>query len=188
MKHGKREMPRSRNCKGRTALIALALVFCCSVGGTLAWLITTSGPVENTFTPAHVDCEVLEDSFGGTTKSGVLVHNTSDVSAYIRAALVPTWVDDKGNIVAKPASLDDLTIQYNESDWKQSGEYWYCTSPIPAGGDTPVLITSATVKAENGYHMDLQILAEAIQADGVNSSSVKAVKDAWGVDPTTLLS
>ena len=180
MKHGKREMPRSLNFKGRTSLIALALIFCCGVGGTLAWLATKTEPVVNTFTPAHVTCEVQEGDFNHTEKKNVYVLNTSDTEAYIRVALVPTWVNEQGNVVAEPASLGDLNITYNSSGWiKGEDGYWYCTAPINAGDRTPTLIERATVKTANDYRMDLQILAEAIQAKGTDGNGTPAVELAW---------
>lgn len=43
-----------------TLAIAVMLVVVCAVGGTLAWLIDTSGPVTNTFTAGDVDITLTE--------------------------------------------------------------------------------------------------------------------------------
>ena len=73
------------------SLVALLLVV---AGGTLAWL-TAQDSVRNTFTPAHVSCEVTE-TFDGETKSNVNVTNTSDIAAFIRVKLVTYRVNDAG--------------------------------------------------------------------------------------------
>lgn len=177
MARGKRELPRRRS--GKVTLGLLALVLCCAVGGTLAWLVDATKPLTNTFTPAQVECTVVEEGFDGTTKTNVSVQNPADkenVTAYIRVALVPTWEDENGNAVAEPASLDDLTLSLNQTDWVKIGSYYYCKTPVEPGSSTPVLVHSATVKTVNGYSMNLQILAEAVQAEPAS-----AVESIWPV-------
>lgn len=176
MARGKRELPRRRS--GKVTLGLLALVLCCAVGGTLAWLIDATNPLTNTFTPAQVECEV-EEQFDNNTKTNVSVQNPADeknVTAYIRVALVPTWEDENGNAVAKPASLGDLTLSLNPTDWVKIDSYYYCKTPVEPGSSTPVLVNSATVKTVNGYSMNLQILAEAVQAEPAS-----AVESVWPV-------
>lgn len=191
MKHGKREMPRQRrNKKGLTALVALVLIFCCTVGGTLAWLFTKSESVKNTFVPSAVTTEVHEDHFTGGTKSNVKVKNTGDVKAYIRAVVVVNWADAKGNVYggAVPAEGEDYKITMNKDAWKKIGGYWYCKSTVASQAISPVLISSCTPengKAPAGYDLQVTILAEGIQADGGNGTA-SAMELAWGVDPSTL--
>ncbi len=179
MMQGKRDLPR----RAIMAVSILALLLCGLAGGTLAWLITSTGPVPNVFTPAQVQCKVVE-SFNEGAKNNVYISNPKlpeNVTAYIRVALVPTWEDDQGNVVAKPASLDDLNITIKTQGWLKIGDYYYCTTAIPPGENTPALISSATVKTESGNRMNLHILAEAIQADGVDSSGKSPVELAWKV-------
>lgn len=193
MKHGKREMPRQcRNKKGMTALVALVLIFCCSVGGTLAWLAATSGPVTNTFKPTAVKCVVNETINEETkTKSDVYVSipekdgTTDTTDAYVRAAIIVNWVDQGGNVygVAPEQPTDgtkkeyaDYTMEINDSDWTLSDGYYYYNSSVAPGRKTNDLIETCTPKstAPDGYHLQVTILAEAIQA---NPES--AVADAW---------
>lgn len=178
MARGKRELPRRRS--GKVTLGLLALVLCCAVGGTLAWLIDATKPLTNTFTPAQVECKV-EEQFDNNTKTNVSVQNPADeknVTAYIRVALVPTWEDENGNAVAEPASLDDLSITWgNSGKWlKGTDGYWYYKEPVAPGYSTEVLLQKATVKTDNGYSMNLQILAEAVQAEPAS-----AVESVWPV-------
>lgn len=201
MKHGKRELPRQhRNRKGITALTALVLIFCCTVGGTLAWLVTKTDAVTNTFQPTAVSCEVEEDTSGSTKKNvAVSIPNKAgdNTDAYVRATYVVNWAkDDSDNTVyaVAPVKGADYTFTMGTSGkWSNNSDgYYYYSDPVAPGGKTEVLFSEFALgqnaNAPAGYHLQVTILAEAIQADGVNSSSVKAVKDAWGVDPTTLLS
>lgn len=130
----------------------------------------------------------------------------SDAPVCIRVALVPTWVtprlDETGavvkennetvyDVVAHPASLSDLDIKFDSSKWVLGKDgYYYYTEKVPAGDTTEVLIESAIVRdnatgALAGYHMNLQVLAQAIQADGVDGDEKPAVQNAWGADIVT---
>ena len=160
------------------AAAALLMVLVMSVGGTLAWLTAHTNAITNTFTVATPGVEI-EEGFDKQTKSNVQVKNTGEVEAYIRVALVPTWEDENGNAVAEPASLDDLSITWgNSGKWlKGTDGYWYYKEPVAPGGRTAVLLEKATVTTENGYHMNLQVMADSIQAD-----PTRAVTAMWGTD------
>lgn len=182
-KHMRASAPR----RGRILAAALALTLIFSAGGTLAWLAASTEETVNTFSPAQMKITV-DETFNGVTKEHVRVENKSETAVYIRVALVPTWVDETTHEpVAKSASLDDLTFttELPESGWVKGDDgYYYCTSLVPVGSYTPALFTSAVVKenrAPDGCTMDLQVLAQAIQA-----TPKDAVKAAWGLDPTTL--
>lgn len=49
------------------SIAAIALVICCAVGGTLAWLTDQTGPVVNTFTVGNIDITLTESE--GVTSS-----------------------------------------------------------------------------------------------------------------------
>lgn len=174
-KHTRASAPR----RGLVLAAALALTLIFSAGGTLAWLAASTGETVNTFSPAQMEIEVKEE-FDGKIKKNVRVENKSETAVYIRVALVPTWVNAEGEPMAQSASLDDLTFttQLPQSGWKKSGSYYYYTLPVPAGSETPVLFSSAVVKdgaAPAGCTMDLQVLAQAVQA-----TPKDAVTAAWG--------
>lgn len=163
-----------RSIKPFLIAFCVCILACAAVSGSLAWLISTPEPVVNTFTPGAVTIQV-DETFNGTTKSDVRIKNTGDVPAYIRVALVPAWVDDEGNIAAKPASLelnDDCNIAWGEdgsgyeADWfKGSDGFYYCKTFINPGDSTPILIKSCTVKdGEHEYDFELQIIASAVQS------------------------
>lgn len=192
--HGKFESPRKsrRMTKAAVLALALALVLLVSVGGTLAYLFTSTDPVQNVFAPAEMNIKVMEDEFQNQvseTKSKVYVQNKSKASVYIRVALVPTWEDSEGNAVAVAASLADLEINgvagdqfKNANGWvKHTDGYFYYTSAVAAGDKTNNLIDTAVVTTSSNHYMDLQILAQAIQAEGVDAYGKRPVELAWGV-------
>lgn len=165
--------------KAATALISLLLIFGITVAGTLAYLFVSSTLSSNSFRAVNVSSEVSE-SFSGSSKSNVMIHNTGDIDAFVRAALILTWEDDNGNAVNKSASLADLNIILNTADWFCGSDgYYYCKTRLSPNGFTPVLVTSAAVRTDcdgylAGYHLNLQILSEAIQAEPES-----AVNNAW---------
>lgn len=163
-----------RSVKPFLIAFCVCILACAAVSGSLAWLISTPEPVVNTFTPGAVTIQV-DETFNGTTKQNVRIKNTGDVPAYIRVALVPAWVDDEGNIAAKPASLelnDDCNITWGkvgngyEDDWFIGSDgFYYCKTVIEPDGSTPILIKSCTVKdGEHKYDFELQIIASAVQS------------------------
>ena len=175
-----------RSIKPFLIAFCVCILACAAVSGSLAWLISAPEPVVNTFTPGAVTIQV-DETFNGTTKSDVRIKNTGDVPAYIRVALVPAWVDDEGNIAAKPASLelnDDCNIAWGkdgsgyEADWFIGSDgFYYCKTVIEPGEYTPILINSCTVNGgEHKYDFELQIIASAVQ-----SLPTSTVGEVWPV-------
>lgn len=144
------------------------------VGGSLAWLIDTAS-VQNDFTYGHVSCQVVED-FDGNTKSNVQIKNTGDTAAYIRAKIVATWQDSKGNVYLQAPALAPSI----GDGWTNNGGFYYCNTPVEPGEMTPVLINSLgnIAAPEEGYSLHVEILADAIQ-----SQPAKAAQEAWGYTP-----
>lgn len=191
--NGKRVM----KTKKPVALVALLLLLCCTVAGTLAYLVDSTDPVTNTFTPAHVSTAV-DETFENGVKSDVKIQNTGDIDAYIRAAVIINWADANGNVYGggtPAASTDDgksgdYIISFNTDDWKQIGDYWYCeTTTAPGALTKPLIISCAktsTATVPDGYDLQVTILADGIQADGVASNGKTPMEDAWGVTPGQL--
>ena len=176
--------------KSLLLLVSLVMLMALTVGGTLALLIADTEPVVNTFTPGSTDIKV-EETFDQTTKSNVKVTNNGDVPVYIRVAIIPTWEDSDGDPVGVAASLSDLDIDWGAEDdteaapgnnWVKGADgFWYYTEQVAADASTEQLIESATVQTANAYHMNLQILAQSIQAE-----PDEAVGEAWSNDKVTV--
>lgn len=170
---------------GRQVLLLAALVVIAMgvVGGTVAYLVTKTDPVVNTFTPGVVSCKI-DETFDGTTKSNVYVTNTGNTNAYIRAAIIVTWKDAAGNIAATvPVEGYDYNLKLNTNNWTHSGDYYYYKSSVEPNGTTEKLVESCSALKSNGdYTLSVEILADAIQ-----SSPDSAVTQAWGNDALNLV-
>lgn len=160
------------NRKKTVLLLAMVvLILAGAVGGTLAYIVTSSGPVQNTFTPAHVTCAVEED-FSNNVKNNVKIRNTGNTSAYIRAAVVGNWVKD-GKIVAP---WED-NITYNQSDWVEGSDgYYYYKYAVAAGQVTNNLFNSYTPGSTpvEDAHLEMTIVCQAVQAEGLGSGVTDA--------------
>lgn len=160
-------------------LAAVIVLLAGAVGGTWAFLVAQSEPVQNNFTYAHVSCRI-DEKFENGVKSDVTIQNTGDIPAYIRARIVVTWKDESGNVsAAVPVKGTDYSMTMG-TGWTQQGDYWYCKTAVNPDDFTPVLIKeckkTANANAPKGYDLSVEILADAIQSEPAN-----AVKEAWKV-------
>ncbi len=179
--------------KGKIAVLAAAVCLLSVISaGTLAHLIDRDSKI-NTFIPAMVDCHVHE-TFTNNIKSNVTVENTGNTDAYIRAFVVVNWVGDDGTENAGkiapelPMLGTDYTISYGTGWVQYEGLWHYYTQSVPAAGSTTNLIDSCSVMraGPEGYHLEVEIVAEAVQAKGTAADGKKPVVIAWGVDPENL--
>lgn len=180
-----------RSKKSIATLVSLILILTIGVGGTLAYLITSTDPVENTFTPSQVNISV-DEKFNGETKSDVKIFNESDsVKAYIRAAIVVNWVNANGEVwAATPVLGTDYKMTIGDGWTLAKDGYYYHKSAVNPGEATSVLINSAAPvagKAPDGYYLSIEILAQAIQADGVAANGKTPVELAWGTTALSLV-
>ena len=194
---GKHMESRKRIKLSTVLVIAAALALVTAIGGTMAWLTTHSEGLTNTFTPADIKGTIVEDFSDKTTKKDVKIQNDSDVPVYVRVALVPTWTkaETVENVtkyvpVAEPVGNDDVIIDDQnwgsfvpaaDSNWVKGNDgYYYYTKPLAAkdsdGSTTPYLFNVANAVPKDGYHMNLQVLLQMIQAEPAS-----AVTQAWGV-------
>lgn len=165
---------RSHNGKrSLAALIALVLIICVAVGGTIAYIVTQTDKVENKFTPADVKIQINE-VFENNIKSSITVENVNDaknVPCYIRVKLVSNMQDDKGNVTG---SAVINTFKLNDK-WFDGGDGCYYYKDVVNVGDATanLLADGSTIKLTTGQVVE--VLAEGIQA-----TPIDAVKAAWG--------
>ena len=151
----------------------------CSVGGIYAYLTTGTDSLYNEFAPAKVTC-VVEENFADGIKSDVMVRNTSNVDAFIRVAVVATFVSQDGKVLATaPKEGVDYVVNWSAAGWRKGTDgYWYHAKPVAPGETTTQLIeNAAVVSAPTDFRLHIQILATALQ-----SAPDSAVQEAWGVD------
>lgn len=177
-KHGRHAKKRKLN-KSFLVTLSILLVLGLVVGGTVAYLIVNGGQVTNAFTPGNVACSV--DSDGDIT-------NTGNVDAYIRAAVVVNWVDGDGNVyaIAPTYEITENSIAgwYGLAD----GFYYYTGNGKPAVAPNATISAPVSVKVtsdnpdEGTYHYEIDIVAEAIQAEGEkDTDGTLAFADAWDI-------
>lgn len=152
------------------ALVAIAMIFGCAVGGTLAWLMADTNTVTNTFTTSDVDITLTETK--GTLTS-------EDNRSY---QMVPGNVIEKDPTVTVEANSEDcwLFVEISES----SNLDTFITYEV-AGGWTQLsgnVYYREVEKSENnqsfdviGYTKDGAFVADKVL---VNTAVTKALMNA----------
>ena len=161
-------------------VICLILLLMISVGGTIAFVVTHTSEIRNTFTESVVKCEV-DETFKDNVKSNVSIKNTGDTTAYIRAFVNVTWMNESGQVASVSPKSTDYMIEYSTSGWlKGSDGYYYYSLPVQPNNKTAVLINSCrlleTASAPDGYYLSVEIVCSSIQ-----STPVSVVSDIWHV-------
>ena len=164
--HGSR-VSKTNRPKHFAGLLALVLILVCTVGGTVAYLVTHTDPVVNTFTPGEVSCQVEEKFEGNNVKTEAVVKNTGNVPAYIRVAVVANTIDAQGNITG----MATLEGWLNETDWTKSGDFYYYKGVVQPGDVTANLLTVDGI--------DLTGIQVTILASAIQSMPDDAVNEAW---------
>ena len=179
--------------KSLITLVSLLAILCVTVGGTLAFLVDTDGPINNIFNPSKVTTEVEEKlDQEQLIKKDVKIKNTGDTDAYIRAAVVVTWQNKAGEVYGKlPVSGTDYEISYDlKNGWSLGSDGFYYWKGIVKSDDeapkdcwTGVLITSCKPKVDppaEGYFLNVEIIGSGIQAKGKDANGKTPVELAWG--------
>ena len=178
-KHPKR---RLRWRKDFVLLCSVLVLAAGIIGGTAAFLTTQTPAVRNTFTPAKVTCSVNEIMYNNT-KSDVSIQNTGDIDAFIRAEIVVTWQNDAEEVYGKaPVLGTDYTISALHEGWFEADGYYYCKTAVAPGEATPQMFASVSQIGQNpaeGYTLCVEILADAVQAKGTDSSGRAPAEIAW---------
>lgn len=177
---GKHQAKAARGGRVTALTVALALILTVAIGGTIAWLVTKTDSITNTFQPSQVTCAV-EESFDGKVKTDVNVKNTGDIDAFIRVKLVTYRTNDDGQHIGGAATLPDFTLG---AGWVEYDGYYYYTLPVapnatPATNLANKMTLTETYTDADGGHQSIDVMAEAIQ-----SVPEEAVGKAWGVKIT----
>lgn len=172
-----------RRKKHTIFLVALILALDIAAGSTLAFLVTRTDAIKNTFNYSNVACKVIETFENDKiVKSDVKVQNSGDTESYIRAAIIVTWKDASGNVYARPPVENvyyTIEIDTTASGWIERDDgFYYYTKPVSPGAETGILIKNCQLihNGPEGYNLSVEILASAIQ-----SKPKKAVEYNWDV-------
>lgn len=166
--------PSRESKKSLTALIALILIICLAVGGTVAFIVTQTQAVKNTFTPSDVTVKI-EEEFKNNTKSSITVLNVNDadkedVPCYIRVKLVSNIQDNDGNVL-RAAPLGKISLG---NDWRDGGDgCYYYKNVVEVGQSTSNLLAKgASITLKDGQVVE-------VLAEGIQSVPDNAVEEAW---------
>ena len=164
-KHHKRS--RGRTGKSAALLVSLLLLLTVIVGGTIAFLMDSDGPLNNLFNPSQVTTKV-EETLSVDTKKDVYIKNTGDTDAWIRAAVVVTWQNAEGYVYGQaPVEGMNYDITWG-TGWKTGDDgFYYWPSPVAAEtGVTGDLIETISPKGNppaDGYYLTVEIIGSGIQ-------------------------
>lgn len=166
--------PRRNARKSLSAMAALILIICLAVGGTVAFIVTQTQAVKNTFTPSDVTVKI-EEVVQNNIKSSITVLNVDDdykedVPCYIRVKLVSNIQDNDGNVLrAAPLQKFDLG-----NDWIDGGDgCYYYKNVVEVGKSTSNLLAAGTsITLKDGQVVE-------VLAEGIQSVPDNAVEEAW---------
>lgn len=199
-------MKNRRNVSNKTVAILLALVLAigCAVGGTLAWLISKTAPVVNTFTYGDINIGLAETT-GADYKIIPGVNIDKDPKVTVTAGSEACWLFVKVKEENWPTFTDaDKTkkVSYRIAEgWTaltgQTGVYYRKVDAATAKAGESYCILKGNTTYANGVvtvsdtltkeeikditiKPTLTFTAYAVQKDGIDTAA-----DAWAKIPTT---
>ena len=105
------------------------------------------------------------------------------MDAYIRVRLLYNWVNDKDEIVTKPANYSYTAPSATDlgEGWFASNNRYYYEYMVKPQETTTVLTNVAITPspADGKYRLRVDVIAEAIQAKPKDAVS------SWGISPTS---
>lgn len=146
-------------------LTLMVAVIMGTIGGTVAYLVTSTDPVKNVFTPSEVTTEIEEKVDDGR-KSKIIVKNTGDVDVWVRVAIIGNYVKD-GQVVG----AWNGTVSYNSTKWTEGEDgYYYYSEVVKVGSQTENLLSEGISfeTRDDGSHLEITVIHQSIQAGGMD--------------------
>ena len=164
------------------SIVAVALVLCCAIGGTLAWLTDKTDPVTNTFTVGDINIELKETMTVYKVIPGSDI--AKDPKVTVKAGSEACW----------------LFVEITEENWNagltysvangwtalpgETGVYYRQVSATTADVSFPVLAGDKVHAADTLTRADLQAMATAaptltFKAYAVQSENIVDAATAW---------
>lgn len=189
MRRGKYEGAYHTSKKALAMLLALALVIGCVVGGTLAWLMTSTDPVTNTFSTSNIQI-ALEETTGNSYKlipgktyakdPVITVKGTTDVDCWLFFKMES---NNPGNFLTYELNLDGWTelttgtgIYYRAVTASNADQSWYLLKGTTGFSDGYVTVSDDLTlnNMSTADDAELKFTAYAIQKEGFANPA-----DAW---------
>ena len=167
--------------------LSILLVAVVLVGGTLAYLVTQTEILTNTFAVVDINTEIDEPEDPDHPKQpakekSASVKNSSNVSVYVRAIAVVTT--EEGSEI--PVSAGDVGISYvavppdsTTDGWfyNETDQYYYYTRPVEANGSTTLLFDGVTVD-DLGDNADKARFAVYVYHESVEAKELNVPENA----------
>lgn len=170
----------SVSSKAFAAVLALALVLGCALGGTVAWLTAQTGPVVNTFTYGDIDIELTEtkpENQQAKIIPGVDIEKDPKVTvkANSEACYLFVKVEQTGNFV-------DGKVSYSIADgWTalegENGVYYREVAATTADMDFYVLKNNKITVSDELTKGDIQNLSGANKTPKLTFTAYAVQKD-----------
>ena len=199
MARGAHEIPK-KNKFPSWGLILLLLLPALCVGGVIAYLSASAGPLTNKFTVAPDAVVAVNQTMADPQYSNNVVVTDQGYAVYLRAAVVVNWektVDGKREILSKipEASLDYSLSAKDENPWIQlSDGFYYYRYVITDHGQFPPPVSLQVLPGNRHpeYELKMTVYAQTVQAVGTTDEdhttpNKDAVFDAWGVEASAFL-
>ena len=135
-----------------------------ALGGTLA---LAAGELHTfTLNPDEVNVSIT-DRIAEGTKQNVVITNTGNVAAHLRAVIVANWQDEAGNIVAAWDFVPEEFVGLPGDDWTLGADgYYYTDVTVEPGENAPALFTSYTPPSTPpvaGAHLVMDVAVQAVK-------------------------
>ena len=141
-------------------VVAVVLVLCCAVGGTIAWLTATTATVVNTFTVGDINIELTETTTDYKMVPGNII--TKDPKVTVKAGSEACWLFVK---VKESTNLSDFIGYAIVDDWKPladvAGVYYREVGATAADQVFEVLAGSKVTVKETVTKEQMNALKEA---------------------------
>ena len=185
---------RSVGMKTFVAMLALVLVIGCAVGGTVAWLVSSTNAVVNTFTYGDINITLTETT-GNAYKIIPGVNIDKDPKVTVQKDSEACWlfveVKEEGTFVANKVtySIDGGWTQGDGTNIP-ANVYYRSVDAVKADTDFAVLKDNKIYVSEELSKSDIKSItaqpkltftAYAVQKDGINSAAAAWTK----ANPTT---
>ena len=168
-----------------SSVVAIALVLCCAVGGTLAWLSDKTDPVVNTFTVGDINITLTEsDNLNLKMVPGNNI--TKDPKVTVKSGSEACWLFVK---VEKSANFDDFMTYEMADGWtaltEADGVYYREVTASAADTSFDVLKGNQVTVKEDVTKGQLQAVKTANQptltftAYAVQKDNIADAATAW---------
>lgn len=143
------------------SIVAVVLVLCCAIGGTLAWLTDKTDEVTNTFAPSNIKIE-LKETTGPQYKMVPGYTIEKDPAAKVLAGSEECWLFVK---IEKSANFDQYLTYEPANGW----------DPVP--GETNVYARKVTT-GEFGIAYSVLLGDQVTVKDTVTETMMEGLTDA----------